>query len=331
MNRIIVGLVLVFLLIFPVFNQPYLNTFLIILFMYILLAESYDLLSGYTGYINMGHIVFFGIGAYTFGLLWNVAVSALYLSFLAGTLAAVIFASLMSFPFFRLRGAYFSLAAFALVKLMEHLTLNLSSITHGSDGLKVLEGNRMIPMYYLSLLLVAAVIVVSYLITRSRLGLAMASIREGGNRSLLISVCRFSGSKPRPWSYRPHLPGLMGGFYTWYTIFINPSMVFGTDIALMPMAMAMLGGSGVIIGPVIGAVFLLIIEEALWTRFAYLHTAAYGLVILLVGLFMPGRDSFAWGLFVDFWLALAFTVNFSIIRLGTENLFGFLLVRIMEG
>ena len=67
---------------------------------------------------------------------------------------------------------------FALVKLMEHLTLNLSSITHGSDGLKVLEGNRMIPMYYLSLLLVVAVIAVSYLIMRSRLGLAMASIRE---------------------------------------------------------------------------------------------------------------------------------------------------------
>jgi branched-chain amino acid transport system permease protein len=82
--------------------------------------------------------------------------------------------------------------------------------------------------------------------------------------------------------------GLMGGFYTWYTIFINPSMVFGTEIALLPVAMAMLGGSGVIIGPVIGAVFLLIVEETLWTRFAYLHTAAYGLVILCVGLFMPG-------------------------------------------
>jgi branched-chain amino acid transport system permease protein len=88
MNRIILGLVLVFFLIFPVFNMPYLNTFLIILFMYVLLAESYDLLGGYTGYINMGHIAFFGIGAYTFGLLWNMGL-ALYLSFLAGTLAAV--------------------------------------------------------------------------------------------------------------------------------------------------------------------------------------------------------------------------------------------------
>jgi branched-chain amino acid transport system permease protein len=65
-------------------------------------------------------------------------------------------------------------------------------------------------------------------------------------------------------------------------------MVFGTEIALMPIAMAMLGGSGVIIGPVIGATFLFIVEETLWTRLAYLHTAAYGVVIVLVGLFMPG-------------------------------------------
>jgi branched-chain amino acid transport system permease protein len=65
-------------------------------------------------------------------------------------------------------------------------------------------------------------------------------------------------------------------------------MVFGTEVALLPIAMAMLGGSGVIIGPVIGAAFLFVVEETLWTRFAYLHTAAYGLVILFVGLFMPG-------------------------------------------
>mgnify|MGYP000573785773 FL=1 len=95
MNRIMLGLVLGFFLIFPVFNVPYLNTFLIILFMYVLLAESYDLLGGYTGYINMGHIAFFGLGAYTFGLIWNKGFP-LYLSFLAGTVAAVIFAILIS-------------------------------------------------------------------------------------------------------------------------------------------------------------------------------------------------------------------------------------------
>jgi branched-chain amino acid transport system permease protein len=286
MNRFILGIVLAFLLIFPAFNLPYLNTFLIILFMYILLAQSYDLVGGYTGYINMGHIAFFGLGAYTFGIIWNMGLS-LYLSFLAGILAAVIFAILISFPFFRLRGAYFSLAAFALVKLMEHLTLNLSGLTHGSDGLKVLEGNRMIPMYYLSLLLVVAVITITYLITRSRLGLAMASVREEEQIAFDFGV-PVQRIKTTAMVISASFAGLMGALYTWYTIFINPSMVFGTEIALMPLAMAMLGGSGVIIGPAVGAIFLLIVEETLWTRFAYLHTAAYGLVILFVGLFMPG-------------------------------------------
>jgi branched-chain amino acid transport system permease protein len=286
MNRFILGLVLAFMLIFPAFNMPYLNTFLIILFMYILLAQSYDLLGGYMGYINMGHIAFFGLGAYAFGILWNKGLS-LYLSIFGGVVAAVIFAVLISFPFFRLRGAYFSLAAFALVKLMEHLTLNLSALTHGSDGLKVLEGNRMIPMYYLSLLLVVAVIAVTYLITRSRLGLAMASIREEEQIAFDFGV-PVQRIKTTAMVISASFAGLMGAFYTWYTIFINPSMVFGTEIALMPLAMAMLGGSGVIIGPAVGAIFLLFVEETLWTRFAYLHTAAYGLVILFVGLFMPG-------------------------------------------
>jgi branched-chain amino acid transport system permease protein len=286
MNRVILGLVLLFLLIFPAFNMPYLNTFLIILFLYVLLAQSYDLLGGYTGYINMGHICFFGIGAYTFGILWNKGLP-LYISFVAGGVAAVLFALIISFPFFRLRGAYFSLAAFALVKLMEHLTLNLPSLTRGSDGLMVLQGNRMIPMYYLSLFLVVAVIGVTYFITCSRLGLAMASVREQEEiaRDFGVPVQRI---KTTAMVIAAGFAGLMGSFYTWYTIFINPEMVFGTEIALMPLAMAMLGGSGVIIGPVIGAIFLFIVEETLWTRMAYLHTAAYGLVILLVGLFMPG-------------------------------------------
>ncbi|MGD9033765.1 MAG: branched-chain amino acid ABC transporter permease [Desulfobacteraceae bacterium] len=286
MNRIILGLVLLFLLSFPAFNMPYLNTFLIILFLYILLAQSIDLLVGYTGYINMGHICFFGIGAYSFGILWNKGVS-LYLSFIAGGVAAVIFALLISFPFFRLRGHYFALASFALVKLMEHLTLNLPSLTQGSDGLKVLEGNRMIPMYFLSLFLVVAVIGVTYYITRSRLGLAMASVREQEEIASDFGV-PVQRIKTTAMVIAASFAGLMGAFYTWYTIFINPEMVFGTEMALMPLAMTMLGGSGVIIGPVIGAIFLFIVEETLWTRMAYLHTAAYGLVILFVGLFMPG-------------------------------------------
>ncbi|UCB49998.1 MAG: branched-chain amino acid ABC transporter permease [Deltaproteobacteria bacterium] len=286
MNRVILGLVLLLLLIFPAFNMPYLNTFLIILFLYVLLAQSYDLLGGYTGYINMGHICFFGVGAYTFGILWNKGLP-LYLSFVAGGVAAVLFALIISFPFFRLRGAYFSLAAFALVKLMEHLTLNLPSLTQGSDGLMVLQGNRMIPMYYLSLFLVVAVIAVTYFITRSRLGLAMASVREQEEIASDFGV-PVQRVKAVAMVIAASFAGVMGAFYTWYTIFINPEMVFGTEIALMPLAMAMLGGSGVIIGPVIGAIFLFIVEETLWTRMAYLHFAAYGLVILFVGLFMPG-------------------------------------------
>ena len=164
--------------------------------------------------------------------------------------------------------------------------------------IKVKKGMRMRPKFtggrrpkargrFFSFFLVIAVIAATYLITRSRLGLAMASIREEEEVAFDFGI-PVQRIKTTVMVISASFAGLMGAFYTWYTIFINPSMVFGTEIALMPIAMAMLGGSGVIIGPVVGAIFLFIVEETLWTRLAYLHTAAYGVVIVLVGLFMPG-------------------------------------------
>jgi branched-chain amino acid transport system permease protein len=80
----------------------------------------------------------------------------------------------------------------------------------------------------------------------------------------------------------------MGGLYTWQLNFILPDDVFGLKLALTPIAMAMLGGSGLLIGPIIGAVFLYTAEEVIWINLAHLQGAVLGLVIVLVGLFMPG-------------------------------------------
>ena len=83
-------------------------------------------------------------------------------------------------------------------------------------------------------------------------------------------------------------PGAMGAFYTWYINYIETAQVFGLKIALIPVARAMLGGSGLVIGPVVGTVVLYMAEEWIWTQFEHLHGAMLGLVIVIVGLFMPG-------------------------------------------
>ena len=255
-------------------------------FLYAGLAQSYDLVGGLLGYINLGHIVFFGLGAYTTGILFNLGMPLIG-GLAASILVAGAFAALISIPFFRLRGAYFSLATFALVKLMEHVTDNLRDLTGGSSGLKILAGNRVLPMYYVTLALLAAAMATSWAVGRSRLGLGMKSIREdeGVARDFGVPTTRI---KAQALVISTVLPAALGGLFTWYINFINPGEVFGLKLALQPVAMAMLGGSGLVIGPLIGTAFLYGLEELIWTRFEFLQGAMLGLVVVLVGLFMPG-------------------------------------------
>ncbi len=256
------------------------------LFLNIVLAQSYDIVGGQMGYINLGHITFFGVGAYAFGILFNQGAGLPGSLVLAAGLV-VAFAALISYPFFRLRGAYFSLAAFGLLKLMEHLTINLGWLTGGSNGLKIAPADRVVAVYYLSLGVVAAVLLAAWLLGRSRLGLAMQTIREDEEVAQDFGVPTFR-VKAQALMISSVFPGVMGALYTWNINFIDPDQVYGLKIALTPIAMAMLGGSGLLIGPVLGAVFLYAAEEVIWTKVAHLQGAMLGLVIVLVGLFMPG-------------------------------------------
>ncbi len=256
------------------------------LFLNIVLAQSYDIVGGQMGYINLGHITFFGMGAYAFGILFNQGAGLLGSLVLAAGLV-VAYAALISYPFYRLRGAYFSLAALGLLKLMEHLTINLGWLTGGSNGLKIAPADRVVPVYYLSLGVVAAVLLAAWLLGRSRLGLAMQTIREDEEVARDFGVPTFR-VKAQALMISSVFPGVMGALYTWNINFIDPDQVYGLKIALTPIAMAMLGGSGLLIGPVLGAVFLYAAEEVIWTKVAHLQGAMLGLVIVLVGLFMPG-------------------------------------------
>ncbi len=277
---------LLLLPIVPIDARTYMLQVMIFLFLYIVLAQSYDMVGGQMGYINLGHITFFAVGAYTFGILFNAGMGAV-LSLALSVVAAVLFAALIGVPFFRLRGPYFSLATFGLVKLMEYLTVNLGWLTGGSNGLKIEPGDRTVAVYYLSLAVVFAVLGTSWLIGRSRLGLAMKSIREDEEVARDFGV-PVSLVKVQALLISSIFPGFMGGLYTWYINFIDTGQVYGLAIALTPIAMAMLGGTGLIAGPVIGAVFLYGAEEVIWTHLPFLKSAILGLVIVLVGLFMPG-------------------------------------------
>lgn len=286
--RLVLPLVLVMLLLplYPTEARNYYLQILTFLFMNVVLAQSYDILDGTMGYANLGHITFFGLGAYSFGIFYNMEMPFPVALVMAAGFVAV-FAAVMSYPFFRLRGAYFALATFGLVKLMEYVTENLGAITGGSNGLKIEAADRTVSVYFLTLGLAVAVVTASWALRRSRLGLAMMSIREDEEVARDFGVPTYR-VKVQALLISSFFPGVMGGLYTWNLNFIDTSQVYGLKIALTPVAMALLGGSGLVVGPVIGSVFLYAAEETIWTQLEHLHGAIFGAVVVFTGLFMPG-------------------------------------------
>jgi branched-chain amino acid transport system permease protein len=252
----------------------------------LVLALSFDIVGGYTGYMNLGHAAFFGIGAYTFGILTNGGVPAPVASLTAVLLTTAV-AGVISYPFFRLRGPYYALATFGFLKLCEELALTLSSLTGGSGGLAVSWPERLAQTYYLNLGLVGCTLLTVWLVARSRFGLGLVSIREDERvaRSFGVPVFRH---KCAALLVSAALAAALGPIYLIDRLYINPGEMFGLETALMPITMAMLGGSGVLIGPVVGVVFLSLVQEVLWTQLGVLRLAALGLVLAAVGLFMPG-------------------------------------------
>jgi branched-chain amino acid transport system permease protein len=264
----------------------YVVTLAFLLWVAIALAESYNLVGGYLGYMNLGHASFFGVSAYIFGILYMQGVPFPW-AWLAGIGGSVAFAVAISVPLFRLRGAYFAVASFGLITLLELLAHNFSALTGGAAGLSLPPGDRLLPAYYLSLVVAAGSVGLAVLVSRSRLGLALMSLREDEEVAAVFGVY--------PLRYKTLAlvlsavpPGLIGGVYTWQLTYINPSIVFGLEIALVPIVMAMLGGVGHVWGPVLGAFFITLVEELLWTKMPYLHLTTYGVILLLVGLYLPG-------------------------------------------
>ncbi|HSF30088.1 MAG TPA: branched-chain amino acid ABC transporter permease [Candidatus Tectomicrobia bacterium] len=274
------------LLLLPFAAGRYVVTLGFFLWVSIALTESYSIVGGLLGYMNLGHSSFFGVSAYTFGILYSTGVPFLW-AWLAGMASAIAFAAAMSMPLFRLHGAYFAVASFGLITLLELLAHNFADLTGGAAGLSLPTGDRLLPAYYLSLAVAVGSLTLVGLVGRSRLGLALMSLRDDEEVAAVFGVYAFR-FKALALILSAIPPGLIGGVYAWQLTYINPSTVFGLEVALVPIVMAMLGGVGHVWGPVLGAVFITLIEEFLWTKLPYLHLATYGVILLLVGFYLPG-------------------------------------------
>ncbi len=255
----------------------------ILVLLYMTLASSWNILGGYTGQTNLGHAAFFGIGSLTTRLLW-IQGAPFVLSFLAGGLVAVALALLIGAPAFKLRGVYFAIGTLALAQI---LNLTASNIWPEMSYNPALASYNLIPRYYLFLGLAVVTIACSYLLVNSRWGLGMMAVREGEDaaESLGISALKH---KLLALGISAFFAGLVGGAFAYYHVSYYLNMPFSPEWTFDPMMMAYIGGTGTIIGPIIGSVFFVLLKQLLVWNVGEYHLIIFGTLFILIVLFLPG-------------------------------------------
>ena len=252
------------------------------------LGLGWNLVGGYAGQLSLGHVAFFGIGAYCLALLTKYSVP-LWLAVLLGAILATAFAAVIGRIVFRLRGPYFTLSTIAAAEVLRLTATNLN-ITEGAIGVAtpaLFTGRYFWKLFYLSAVALAALtFLINFWVSQSRFGYYLMAIREDEDTASAVGIDTAS-YKNRSLLISAFVTALAGSLYASAFQFIIPDNVLTIDISLQMAIITMLGGAGTLLGPVVGAVLLLSASELFKNQFKESHLLIYGILIVVVVLFLP--------------------------------------------
>jgi len=282
-----VGIILLILILVPMFvnlGTGIMNQ-LVTLFMYILLAQSWNLLGGYTGQINLGIAAFFGCSVMVTHFTW-VAGMPIIISILAGSLSTIIFAVIIGIPTLRLKGMYFAVGTLALTQALQVIMQNIFTRSISAPG-EYVHSYNIVTRYYLGLGMVALVMVAIYFVRWSKLGLAFTSIRDDEQAAQVTGVNTFK-YKVISLLISAFIAGLAGGLYAYFRLyFYYTSDIFGHSWTFSSIMAVIVGGSGTLLGPVLGAIFLVILGYIFSLTLGQANLIVFGFLFIIVMLFMP--------------------------------------------
>jgi branched-chain amino acid transport system permease protein len=252
------------------------------------LGLAWNLVGGYAGQLSLGHVAFFGLGAYGLAILASHSVPV-PIAVLIASLLATLVAALIGKIVFRLRGPYFTLATIACGEVLRLTATNLN-ITGGAIGLTVptvFTGPMFWKLYYLSAVALAAgCFLVNFWTANSRFGYYLMAIREDEDTASAVGVDT-ANYKLRSLLLSAFLTAMAGALYGSAFQYIVPDNILTIDISVQMAIIAMLGGAGTLLGPIVGAILLLGASETFKTQFQESHLLIYGILIVLVVLFLP--------------------------------------------
>ena len=294
------ALLLALIVAYPlVFSTPFQQRLGALVLLYAIAASAWNIVGGYAGQVSVGHVVFFGCGAYAaLGAYTHFALSPL-VGIPTGIVLAVAIAAIIGVPTLRLAGPYFSMATIAVAELVRLVVTNTNYLgaAVGLSGPTVprnvfdLSFISALPYYYLFLIVLAITLWITWRMTNSRMGFYLRAVRdsERAARSLGAPTSR---TKLYAFMLSAGLTSVAGALYAMMFGFVDPESGLGILISVKILIMAALGGAGLLFGPLVGAAILVPLEEIsnslLGGKGAGLTFVVYGAIILLIARFQPG-------------------------------------------
>ncbi|MGB7302119.1 MAG: branched-chain amino acid ABC transporter permease [Burkholderiaceae bacterium] len=251
--------------------------------MWIALTQSWSLFSGLTGYISLGHVVAYGIGACLVAVSFKTI--PLWLAVPMSGLAAGCFALIVAIPVLRVRGPYFVILTFGLAELVKFVVLYLESTFGKSSRLMFGAPAPETILIWMTVLAVVATMI-HYIVGRSRFGRGLVAIREDETTAETVGV-PVATYKALAFAASAVIPGMVGGLMALRSTYFEVLQVFNPVISFTIVTMAIVGGSGDARGPILGALFIVALSEWLWSSAPQLYQILLGLSLIAFVLFAP--------------------------------------------
>ncbi len=302
MNRtyILLGLILAVLLVLPLMLSKYMLGIFIMMYYYAYLGQSWNVLTGYTGHISLGHALYVGIGAYTSVFLAQRYGLSPWIGMFAGGVLASLIGLFLGFLGFRfgLRGVYFVILTIAFAEITRLIVSHIDALgsftgifLDFNPSFKNFQFKGNIPYYYISLGFMVMSLIVVRILETSKAGRFMVAIREDEEAAKALGVNTFKYNMFAI-AVSAFMTSLGGCFYANYIFYLHPNTMFGMSLNIELILRPIVGGLGTLFGPVVGSFILTPLSEVSRAYFAKggmegLHLVIYGIITILVVLFMP--------------------------------------------
>ncbi|HEY6934473.1 MAG TPA: branched-chain amino acid ABC transporter permease [Marmoricola sp.] len=264
------------------------------IFMFIALAQGWNLIGGFTGYASFGQVAFFGIGGYTTAVAMVHWQASFWLSLAVSGVVAAIFGGVIGLPLLRLKGHYFAIATLGVAEGMREVVTNLPRLTGGGAGITIpTVGTKATTtylgndgFYWLFLGLAALALAISTLVSRNKFGFALRAINQDEDAAGALGI-NTTRAKVLAFALSGFVCGLVGAAYAFQQAVIYPARLFDVDITVLMVVMVVIGGAGTVVGPLVGAVALQFLSEYLRQNFTDAHIFILGLIIIVGVVLLP--------------------------------------------